>query len=35
MNVIGKCNANEWNGNVNPQLLIEDWEITGQSKYDF
>lgn len=35
MNVIGKCNANEWAGNVNPQLLIEDWEITGQSKYDF
>lgn len=35
MNIIGKCNANEWNGNVNPQLLIEDWEIIGESKYDF
>lgn len=35
MNVIGKCNANEWNGNVIPQLLIEDYEITGESKFDF
>lgn len=35
MNVIGKCNANEWNGNVTPQLLIEDYEITGESKFDF
>lgn len=35
MNVIGRCNANEWNGNVTPQLLIEDYEITGESKFDF
>lgn len=35
MNVIGKCNANEWAGNVTPQLLIEDYEITGESKFDF
>ena len=35
MNVIGKCNANEWNRNVTPQLLIEDYEITGESKFDF
>ena len=35
MNVVGKCNANEWNGNVTPQLLIEDYEITGKSKFNF
>lgn len=22
-----KCNKNEWNGNVNPQLIIEDFEL--------
>jgi len=35
LNVIGKCNANEWMGNVTPQILIEDYEIIGQSKYNF
>ncbi len=35
INVIGRCNANEWNGNITPQLLIEDYEIIGQSKYNF
>lgn len=35
INVIGRCNANEWNGNITPQLLIEDYEITGESKFDF
>ena len=35
LNVIGKCNANEWMGNVTPQILVEDYEIIGQSKYNF
>ena len=35
LNVIGRCNANEWNGNITPQILIEDYEIIGQSKYNF
>ena len=35
LNVIGKCNANEWNGNVTPQILIEEYEVIGESKYDF
>jgi len=35
INVIGKCNQNEWNGNVTPQIFIEDYEIIGQSKYNF
>lgn len=24
MNIIGRCNANEWAGHVTPQVLIED-----------
>ena len=35
LNVIGKCNANEWMGNITPQIFIEDYEIIGQSKYNF
>ena len=35
INVIGKCNANEWMGNVTPQILITEYEIIGQSKYNF
>lgn len=35
INVVGKCNANEWLGNITPQILIEDYEIIGQSKYNF
>lgn len=27
INVIAKCNANEWCGNISPQLMIEDYEI--------
>ena len=34
-NIIGKCNINEWNGNVTPQIFIEDFEIIGESKYIF
>ena len=35
LNIIGKCNANEWMGNITPQILIEDYEVIGQSKYNF
>lgn len=35
INLVGKCNANEWMGNVTPQILIEDYEIVGQKKYIF
>lgn len=27
LTVVGKCNVNEWNGNVSPQILIEDYEL--------
>lgn len=30
-----KCNINEWNGEVTPQLIIEDYEILNFSKYIF
>ena len=35
LNAICKCNANEWNGNIYPQLLMEDYEIVDSSKYFF
>ena len=35
MDIVGKCNKNEWLGNITPQIFIEDWEITGQGKYLF
>ena len=35
IDVVGKCNKNEWLGSVTPQIFIEDWEITGQGKYLF
>lgn len=33
--IIGKCNANEWGGRVTPQVFIEDYQITGQTKMIF
>ena len=35
MNIVSRCAANEYYGNVTPQLKIKDWEITGQSAWDF
>ena len=35
INVIGKCERNIWNGVVTPQIIIEDYEITGEQKYYF
>lgn len=32
--VVGTCEINEWNGNITPQLLVDDYEITGY-EYDF
>ena len=30
INVIGKCNKNEWMGNISPQIFIEQYEIINQ-----
>ena len=35
MNVVGKCNKNEWNGNISAQILLEDYEIIDSSRYFF
>jgi single-stranded DNA-specific DHH superfamily exonuclease len=35
MNIVARCAANEYNGNVSPQLKIKDFEIVGQGMYDF
>lgn len=33
--IIGKCDLNHYMGNVTPQILIEDIEITRATKWDF
>ena len=35
LNVVGKCNQNEWMGNISPQIFILAYEITGGGKYLF
>lgn len=35
INVVGKCDRNEWNGRITPQIHIEEYEIVGVKKYYF
>lgn len=35
INVVGKCDRNEWNGRISPQIHIEEYEIVGVKKYYF
>ena len=35
IDVVGRCNANEWREIITPQILIEDYEIIDSSKYFF
>lgn len=35
INVVGKCDRNEWNGRVSPQIHVEDYDIVGVKKYYF
>ena len=35
IDVVGRCNKNEWNGWVTPQVFIEDYEIVDKAKYIF
>lgn len=35
INVIGHFQKNIWNGNISPQILIEDYEIVGRAVYYF
>ena len=34
MNIVGKCDKNEWGGRITPQMTIEDYEIVAK-KYIF
>ena len=33
--IVGRCKGNEWGGYVSPQILIKDFDITGQVAFDF
>ena len=35
LDIIGKCNKNEWCGKVTPQIFIEDYCIVDSAKYFF
>mgnify|MGYP002507811714 CR=1 FL=1 len=35
INVVGKCSINEWQGNLSPQILIEEYNIVTQCDYYF
>lgn len=35
INVVGTCNINSWLGNINPQLLVEDYEIIKKQNFYF
>jgi single-stranded-DNA-specific exonuclease len=35
INVVGRCEQNVWNGNINPQIIIEDYSIVGKAQYYF
>ena len=33
--IVGECAANEYNGWVTPQIKIKEYEITGESRFNF
>ena len=35
INIVGTCNLNEWMGNINPQIIIEDYNVITSSHYYF
>lgn len=35
INIVGRCEKNEWNGNITPQILIDDYEIVSKQEYYF
>lgn len=35
INIVGKCNENEWMGRITPQIFIEDYEVIDSNKYFF
>lgn len=35
LNIVGKCNKNEWMGRITPQIFITDYQITDSNEYFF
>lgn len=35
INIVGKCERNEWNGKITPQVIIESYEIVDKAAYYF
>ena len=35
LNIVGKCERNEWNGNITPQIICENYEVVGRTDYYF
>lgn len=35
VDAVCKCVRNEWNGEVTPQLIIQDYEVVDDCRYDF
>ena len=35
INVVGRCERNVWNGNVSPQILVEEYEVVNKMMYCF
>lgn len=35
INLVGKCDKNEWGGSITPQILVEDYEIVSRLDYYF
>ena len=35
LTAIGRCEENIWNGNISPQILIEDYEVESEYNYYF
>ena len=32
INIVARCNRNEWNGNISAQLLLEEYEIVQEQR---
>ena len=35
VDIIGRCNQNEWNGYISPQIFIQDYQVIDSNKYFF
>lgn len=35
INIVGKAEINIWNGNINPQIIIQDYSIINKQEYYF